>query len=312
MRIVFFGSPAAALPTLGRLIGAGHAVVLVVTQPDKPAGRGRRLASSPVKAFALEHGIPTFEPARIRKDESALGRVHEARPDVNVVVAYGQIIPGPIIDLPRRHSLNVHFSLLPKYRGAAPVARAILAGDPESGVTVIELNEKMDEGDILAKVRTPVGPRETASELEARLAGLGADLLLETLERIDTVGRIPQDHSLATLAPKIRVEEARIDWTETAEKVDRRVRAMSSRPGAFTFFRGRRLIVRRGLNLDVRKPGVRPGEVLAVRKEGIRTAGGEATIYLIESLQPEGKTAMTAHAFSLGAGIAPGAAFENE
>ena len=228
-----------------------------------------------------------------------------------MVVAYGQIIPEPIIDLPRWHSLNVHFSLLPKYRGAAPVARTLLEGDPDTGVTIIELNARMDEGDILSQVRTPVGPGETASELEARLAVLGADLLLETLGRIDTVAHVPQDHSLATLAPKIRVQEARIDWREPAERVDRRVRAMSTKPGAFTFFRGRRIIIRRGRDLALPAEGGRPGEVLAVGREGLRTACGGGTTYLVESLQPEGKTAMTAHAFSLGAGIAPGKVFES-
>ena len=174
MRIVFFGSPAAALPSLRGLIEAGHTVELVVTQPDKPAGRGRKVLPSAVKSLARERGFPVIEPAKIRTDETALERVRTAAPDVNVVVAYGQIIPNAVHSLPRHRSLNVHFSLLPKYRGAAPVQWTILNGDAESGVTIIELNDRMDEGDILAVKRVPVGPRETARELEDRLAGLGA------------------------------------------------------------------------------------------------------------------------------------------
>jgi len=234
MKIVFFGSPAAALPSLRALLGAGHEVELVVTQPDKPAGRGRKLLPSAVKAFAVERGIPVIEPAIIRTDGSALERVRSAAPDVNVVVAYGQILPNAVHAFPRHRSLNVHFSLLPKYRGAAPVQWAILNGDAESGVTVIELDDRMDEGDILAVKRVPVGPRETARELEERLAELGAALLLETIEHIDGVNRSVQDQSLATLAPKIKKEDGRIRWEEAAPAVDRRVRALADRPGAHT------------------------------------------------------------------------------
>jgi methionyl-tRNA formyltransferase len=305
MRIVFFGSPSPALPTLERLLDAGHSVELVITQPDRPAGRGRRLTPSAVKKFALARNIPTLEPERIRKDDSVLARIREARPDVHVVVAYGQIIPGPVIDFPEFHSLNVHFSLLPKYRGAAPVQWTILRGDSESGVTIIELNERMDEGDILASVRTPVGPRETAAGLEARLALAGAELLIQTLDRIDRVERRPQDGSQASLAPKIRKEDGRIDWSKDAEDIDRRVRALAERPGTFTFFRGKRLQIHGGMPLDARSLGRRPGEIIAAAREGLQVACGGGTIFLVQDLQPEGRNRMTAYTFSLGGRVEP-------
>jgi methionyl-tRNA formyltransferase len=207
MKIVFFGSPSAALPSFRSLLDAGHAVGLVVTQPDKPAGRGRKLAPSPVKAFALGRGIPVIEPARIRTDETALESIRAAGPDVSVVVAYGQIIPRAVHFFPRHHSINVHFSLLPRYRGAAPVQWTVLNGDAESGVTIIELNDRMDEGDI-----TP----------------------------------IQQDDSLATLAPKIRKEDGRVSWTDPAETIDLKVLALADRPGVYSHFGRKRVGLIRG------------------------------------------------------------------
>jgi methionyl-tRNA formyltransferase len=306
MKIVFFGSPAAALPSLRGLIDAGHSVELVVTQPDRPAGRGRKLQPSAVKAFAVKRGISVIEPAKIRTNEPALERIRAVGPDVNIVVAYGQIIPNAIHVLPGHRSLNVHFSLLPKYRGAAPVQWTILNGDAESGVTIIELNDRMDEGDILAMKRIPVGPRETARELEERLAGLGAALLLETIEHIDGFSRICQDNSLATPAPKIKKEDGRIRWEDAAPAVDRRVRALADRPGAYTFFKGRRIGILRGRNLETASAGQAPGTVLTVGKDGLTVACGGGTAYLVEELQPEGKGPMAAYVFSLGTKIDPG------
>jgi len=306
MRIVFFGSPASALPSLRGLLERGHAVGLVVTQPDRPAGRGRRMTPSAVKAFALERGIPVLEPISIRKDGAVPGRIQDVGPDLNVVVAYGQIIPAPIIYGPRHHSLNVHFSLLPKYRGAAPVQWAVLNGEKETGVTIIELNERMDEGDILARAGTEIGPRETAGELEARLALMGADLLLRTLDGLGTLTRLPQDHRLASLAPKIPKEAGRVDWSESASAIDRKVLALADRPGTYTLFRDRRLQLHRGRALDIPGEARKPGEVLAALGDGLRVACGGGTVYLIEVLQPEGKTRMSAYAFSLGAKLKPG------
>jgi methionyl-tRNA formyltransferase len=306
MRIVFFGSPASALPSFRKLLDGHHSVGLVITQPDKPAGRGRRMTSSPVKVFAVERGIPVIAPEKIRKDDSVLPRIRDAGPDIQVVVAYGQIIPASIIDYPRHHSLNVHFSLLPKYRGAAPVQWAILNGELETGVTIIELNERMDEGDILAQAKTRIWPRETAGELETRLADLGAGLLLQTLEDVGSLPRLPQDHGRASLAPKIQKEDGRLGWSESAESIDRKVRALTERPGTFTFFRGRRLQVHKGLPLEAGRPGARPGEVLDAGRDGLKVACGSESAYLIEELQPEGKKRMSAYEFRLGAKLNPG------
>ena len=310
MRIVFFGSPATALPSLEALLAAGHSIELVVTQPDRPAGRGRRLVPSAVKAFAVERGFPVIEPAKIRTDEAARERIAAAGPDVNVVVAYGQIIPRAVHYFPPRHSLNVHFSLLPKYRGAAPVQRTVLNGDAETGVTVIELDDRMDEGDILAQERVAARPRESARDLESRLAVLGAALLVRTLARIDSVPRIKQDHALATLAPKLRKEDGRIDWTRPADEIDRRVLALADRPGVFTFYGGKRINILRGRVLEDPIAGeAGPGRIVAVRKDGLAVACGGGTVFLVEEVQPEGRGAMSAHAFTLGTQLSPGEIF---
>ena len=332
MRTVFFGSPAAALPSLEALLDAGHSVELIVSQPDRPAGRGRRLTPSPVKSFALERGLPVIEPARIRTDENALERIRAAAPDVNIVVAYGQIIPRSIHYFPPRHSLNVHFSLLPKYRGAAPVQWTVLNGDAESGVTIIELDDRMDEGDILASERVAVGPRETASALESRLAVLGARLIVSTLAGLDGLPHLKQDDAQATLAPKIRKEDGRIDWSRSADEIDRRVLALADRPGVFTSVKGRRVSLLKGRALGpidgywpVRRvdhlgvvrmvrdtvsrylaKAAEPGEIVWIDKPGIEVACGGKTAYLVEELQPEGKGVMTAYAFSLGTKLSPG------
>jgi methionyl-tRNA formyltransferase len=311
MRIVFFGSPAAALPSFEALLSAGHEIALVVTQPDKPAGRGRRLTPSPVKARAEGHRIPVIAPARIRNDPEAAERIQAARPDVNIVVAYGQIIPHEIHSSPRYRSLNVHFSLLPRYRGAAPVQWTVLNGDAESGVTIIELNDRMDEGDILAQERVALEPRETAVALESRLAVLGGRLLVSTLARLDEALRTPQDHVQATLAPKIRKEDGFVSWADPAAAIDRKVLALAERPGVYTWLKGRRVNILRGRALEEpegapTRSGRNPGTVLSVGKTGLEVACGASTSYLIEELQPEGKGAMSSHAFSLGAHLSPG------
>jgi methionyl-tRNA formyltransferase len=307
MKTVFFGSPPAALPSFRALLGAGHSVELVVTQPDKPAGRGRRLVPSAVKAFAAGRGIPVIEPARIRTDLASHDRIRAAGPpDVNVVVAYGQIIPNAVHYFPRFHSINVHFSLLPKYRGAAPVQWTVLNGDAESGVTIIELNDRMDKGDVLAQERAAVGPRETALALETRLAEIGAKLLVETLDRIGTIERVKQDDSMASLAPKIHKEDGRLSWADAAEAVDRKVLALGDRPGVFSRFRGRRIGVIHGRILESERTEGDPGRIFSVGKAGLAVACGGGSAYLIEELQPEGKAVMSAYAFSLGTKIAPG------
>ncbi len=309
MRIAFFGSPEAALPTLRRLLAAGHSVELVVTQPDRPAGRGRKLTPCPVKRFAAEKGLPVVQPVRVRKDEAFLETLAAARPDVNVVAAYGQIMPVPVIGLPRHRSLNVHFSLLPRYRGASPVAWAILRGETRTGVTIFELNERMDEGDVLAMEATDIGPRESARELEGRLAEIGAGLMERTLATIDASRRVPQDHAKATLAPKLRKEDGLVDWTSDAGAVDRKVRAFDPWPIAYSFVSGVRIQLLKGLPLIERIEAHGPGTVVSADKAGVTVACGNGSLFRIERLRPEGKPEMDAHAFVLGGHICPGDIF---
>jgi len=310
MKIVFFGSPEAALPSLSGLLAAGHSLDLVITQPDRPAGRGKILTASPVKRFALGKKIPVLQPEKIRKAPEVLERLAVLRPDVQVVVAYGQLIPDSILYLPPHRTLNVHFSLLPKYRGASPVAWSILCGETRTGVTIIELNEKMDEGDILAQTETEIRPEENARELESRLAVLGAGLLLSTLDGLPSPLRRPQDHRLASYAPKLKKEDGRLDWSLSAREISRRVRALTPWPSAFSRLRSRQVKVVEGRMLAPQDPLPRPGgTILDISREGILVQCGQGS-YLITKVQPENRNPMTAHEYSLGARLKAGDCFE--
>lgn len=309
MRVVFFGSPEAALPSLRALRDAGHEIALVISQPDRPAGRGKHLLTSPVKRFALDLGIPVVQPAKIRTDPDILDRLKAAAADIHIVVAYGQILPMTVIALPRHWTINVHFSLLPRYRGAAPVAAAILAGETRTGVTIFRLNEKMDEGDLLAGAETEIGPTETAGQLEARLAELGAGLLIRTLEQIKTIVPCRQDPFLATLAPKLAKENGRIDWTRSAVEIERHVRAMTPRPSAYTHLRGGRILIIAGRpdeGVATAACQALSGTVAVLSKAGISVACRDGSRYLITRLRPENRVEMDAYAFTLGGGIQVG------
>jgi len=312
MRIVFFGSPAAALPSLEGLLHAGHDIPLVVTQPDRPAGRGRRLTPCAVKAFARERGIPSFEPERIRKDPTAVERLRETGAALHVVVAYGQIMPEPVINLPPHRSLNVHFSLLPKYRGASPVAWAILNNESSTGITIFRLNERMDEGDIFSSVETPIRSDDTAGSLEARLAVLGAELLVKTIGQLSVIVPRIQNHALATPAPKLKKDSGLVDWSQKAAAIDRHVRAMNPWPTAYTFFGGERLILHEGHPLAPEAPasGGVPGTVLETSAAGIRLSCGEGTEYLLTRLQAEGRNPLEAAVFIRGGRLAPAAVLQ--
>ncbi len=310
MKIVFFGSPVSALPSLKKLLMTDHSIDLIITQPDRPSGRGKKLMPCPVKKTALDLNIPYYQPIKIRKDEIALDKIKEIEPDLNVVVAYGQIIPSSIIYLPRYNSLNVHFSLLPKYRGASPVQKALLDGEAKTGITILELNEKMDEGDILVQEEVNVFPDENAADLEARLAQKGADLLVKAIAQIDKLKHCKQDHSQATYAPKIRKEDGKIDWTKNSLLIERQVRAFTPWPSAYAFIKDIRIKIHKGKKIEKEAPpGSSAGEISVIKKEGIEVCCGEGSIYLIESLQPENKKRMDAYAFSLGAEINPGDIF---
>ncbi len=310
MKIVFFGSPEAALPSLSGLLAAGHSVDLIITQPDRPAGRGKTLTASAVKRFALEKKILVLQPEKIRNAPEVLERLATLRPEVQVVVAYGQLIPGPILFLPPHRTLNVHFSLLPKYRGASPVAWSILRGETLTGVTVIELNEKMDEGDILAQAETEIRPEENARNLEGRLAVLGAGLLLAVLDRLAAPVRRPQDHRLASYAPKLKKEDGRLDWSFSAREISLRVRAFTPWPSAFSRLQGRLVKIVEGRVFSAQDPAPQPGgTILGLSREGILVHCGQGS-YLITKIQPENRNPMTAFEYSLGARLKPGDRFE--
>jgi methionyl-tRNA formyltransferase len=305
MRIIFFGSPASALFSLKKILESGHDVPLVVTQPDRPSGRGRTLSFSRVKLFAQENNILVYQPEKIRKDANAVQKIKEIGPDLIVVHGFGQIIPRSIIYLPRHNSLNVHFSLLPRYRGASPVQWAILNGDSKTGVTIFELNEKMDEGDLLIQEEITILPGEKAFELETRMAKIGAELLVETIARIEEITPQKQDHSKATYAPKIKKENGRIDWKKNASALDRQVRAFSPWPSAFFFMDQTRIKIIEGSVRTGRASSHAPGEILEIAKQGIVMGCGEESCYVIQTLQPENKKAMTAYSFAQGARIKP-------
>lgn len=310
MRIVFFGTPSTALPSLKKILESGHRVELIITQQDKPMGRGRKVRPSAVKSFAISHGIPCYEPAKIKKDTEAVERIKAVKPDLNVVVAYGQIIPPSIFDLPRYKSINLHFSLLPLYRGASPVQWALLRGETKTGVTVFLLNERMDEGDILSQEEVEILPGECAGELESRLAQIGAELLAKTISNIDRIHPTPQDHSQATYAPKLRKEDGRIDWKKDALAIERQVRAFNPWPSAFTFLRQKRIKILKGKRKQaVVSKAFPPGRIHDIKKEGIEVVCGEESLFLIEEMQSEGKKPMTAFAYSLGTKTRPGEVF---
>ncbi len=309
MKIVFFGSPDSSVYSLKKILEEGHRVELIITQPDKPAGRGNKMTSSPVKRFAQAFNIPVYQPARIRKDPFALEKLKGINPDINLVVAYGQIIPTPLIYYPKYNSINLHFSLLPKYRGASPVHWSILNGDKSTGVTIFELNEKMDSGDLLSQQKLGILPGEYARDLEVRLAAIGAELLCKTVDQIDSIPHTKQDHSQATFAPLLKKEDGKIYWTKSASEIDRKIRAFTPWPSAYSFLDQKRIIITRGKVLDGKSHGLSPGKIFDVNKTGIQVCCGQNSIYLIEKLQPAGKKAMNAYAFSLGTQINPGTKF---
>lgn len=283
MRIVFVGTSPFAVPSLRALTAAGHDLPLVVTQPDRP---GHRLKLTPpaVKVAAQELRLPVFQPDRIR-DAEAVERIAGERPELMVVVAYGQIVPRRVLEIPPRGILNVHASLLPAHRGAAPIAHSILRGDRVTGVTIMRMDEMLDHGPILAAREVEIGAHEDAAALAERLARVGADLLVETLARLGEVEPLEQAHDRATLAPKLSREDGELDWDRPAIEIDRAVRAFQPWPGVTVPFGGERVKVLRGREAAGRG---RPGEVLEAGDEGVVVAAAEGA-YRLEEVQLPGK-----------------------
>jgi len=309
MRIIFMGTSRFAVPTLEAVVRAGHQVLLVVTQPDRPSGRGLQVHASPVKQAAERLGLPVFQPEKIR-EESAVQRIRSLAPlDAIVVAAFGQIVPKAILDIPRLGCINVHASLLPKYRGAAPILHAIAAGETRTGVTTMLMDPGLDTGDILLQEETEIGPEETAGELEERLAEMGAALLIRTLDALEsgTACPTPQDHSRATLAPSIKREAGEIDWQQSAAAIVNKARGYNPRPGCYTFLKGQTVkIWRARLGRESGRIGP-PGAVLSVDSEGVEVAAGQGSVVLVE-VQPEGRKRMSAADFARGARLEPGSA----
>ncbi len=307
-RIVFFGTPSFSVSALETLLQGGDEVIAVVTQPDREKGRGRKIIPSPVKAFVSQSGVPILQPEKV-KEETFQESLRALHPDLFVVVAYGQILPKSLLNIPKYGAVNVHASLLPRYRGAAPIAWAILKGESVTGVTTMMMDEGMDTGDILLQAEISIGAEETAESLHDRLAQAGARLLLETMMRMKggDIQPIPQDHSKATYAPPLKKENGRIDWRREAGEIDCQVRSLFPWPGAFTDWEGQLLKIYKG---EVRKgtPAGKPGAVLWVGSDFIEVETGR-DLFLIKEVQLEGKRRMNIRDFLAGHSVSVGTVF---
>jgi methionyl-tRNA formyltransferase len=308
LRVVFFGTPAFAVPTLDALLRSRHTVAGVVTQPDRPRGRGQKVSDAPIKHRAAEARLPILQPARL-KDAAFLPALAALDADLGVVAAYGKILTDEVLATPRLGMINVHASLLPRYRGAAPVHRAILDGERETGVTIMRVVKALDAGPMLATVRRPIGPDETSDEVERALAQLGADLLVSTVEALAGGGveEIPQDDTRTTYAHRLTKEDGIVDWTQPAVRLHNLVRGLHPWPHAYTFLEGRRFIL---LNATpVLEPAdVPPGMVVSASGDDLRIATGDGTLRILE-IQAEGKRPVSPREFLAGHRLSPGDRF---
>jgi methionyl-tRNA formyltransferase len=316
LRIVFFGTPEFAIPTLERLCGSPHPVVAVVTQPDRPGGRGLRATCGPVKALAGERGIPVWQPERL-KDPSFLSRLAEARADLGVVAAYGKILPDDVLRMPRLGLINVHGSLLPRYRGAAPVQRAVMAGEPVTGVTIMRVVRELDAGPLFVSATRPIGPDETGEEVEQDLASLGAQLLLQVVDALASGSppESPQDTWLASYAPRLRKEDGLIDWRRSAEAIHNQVRALRAWPHAYTFLAHARYLILKtalpsGPGSDPCRRGTGAGEIVEASGDTLAVAAGDNRCLKILEIQAEGRRPLRAREFLAGHKVQVGRAFE--
>jgi methionyl-tRNA formyltransferase len=320
LRVAFFGTPAFAVPTLEHIRTSSHQIVVVVTQPDRPRGRGQKLTAGPVKTRAVELGIPVLQPTRLKSDEFTQA-LASARPDIGVVAAYGRLLPPVVLDTPRLGMINVHASLLPRWRGAAPIHRAVLAGDRETGITIMRVVPALDAGDALARVVIPIGANETSAELEERLAAAGAPLLVDALDRLAAgpMAGTPQDPSLVTYAHRLERHESRIDWNRPAGIVHNQIRGLHPWPLAAALLDGRRVLILRS-EVAPDQPGgrpdgesdapvgVEPGTIVAADPRGLLVQTGAGRLRILQ-LQPEGKAAMSVRDFLNGRRVAVGDRF---
>ena len=307
-QIVFFGTPSFAIPALKNLIQEPEQVIAVVTQPDRKRGRGMKVVFSPVKALALQCDIPLLQPEKV-KEEAFQEKIRKLQPDLFVVVAFGQILPKSLLNIPRYGAINVHASLLPKYRGAAPIAWAILKGERVTGVTTMMMDEGMDTGGLLMQKEIPIGEDETGETLHDKLSELGAQLLSETISRMKEgkVQHTPQDHSKTTYAPPLKKEDGHIDWRKEAKEIDCQVRAFNPSPGAFAEWEGQWLKIYKGEVRKVPSSG-KAGSVVKVGSDFIEVETGKDT-FLIQEVQLEGKKRMSTRDFLSGHPIPIGTVF---
>jgi methionyl-tRNA formyltransferase len=311
LRVVYLGTPAFAVPSLDGLLAHGCDVVGVLTQPDRPRGRGQKESASPVKALALSRGIPVLQPDRL-KDEAVLDAIRQLAPDLGVVAAYGKILPQVLLDIPRLGFINVHASILPRWRGASPVHRAVMAGDVETGISIMRVVRELDAGGVFAVRRRPIGPDETSDEVERDLAVIGGDVLLTVVDALAAgiARETPQDPGAATYAPRLTKEEGLVDWQSGAARLHDRVRGLHPWPHAYTFLDRARVIVLRS-RLDGR-PAPRaalPGEVVTIEDDAVVVAGGDQRLLRLVQLQLEGRRPVSGREFAAGTRLRTGRRF---
>jgi methionyl-tRNA formyltransferase len=308
LRVVFFGTPDFAVPSLAALLRSRHTVVGVVTQPDRPRGRGQKTTDAPVKVLAVSAGVPVLQPARL-KDAAFLETLTAMHTDVGVVAAYGKMLTSEVLAVPRLGFVNVHASLLPRYRGAAPVHRAVIAGERQTGVTIMRVVQALDAGPMLAHAPRPIGPDETSEDVERDLARLGAGLLVITLDDLAAGSghEVAQDDSRATYARKLSKEDGAVDWQWPAERIHNLVRGLHPWPHAFTFLDGRRLILRR-TRWSAEPAPAAAGTIVEASGDRLAVATGSGILEVVE-IQPEGRRTMTVREFLAGHPLAPGNRF---
>lgn len=311
MKVVFMGTPDFAVGALEEIIKAGHEVTAVVTQPDKPKGRGKEMQISPVKACALKHGLPVFQPVKIKTPE-AIEQLRTYEADIFVVAAFGQIVSKEILDMPKYGCVNIHASLLPKYRGAAPIQWAVIDGEEESGVTIMQMNEGIDTGDILMQEVVKLDPKETGASLFDKLADCGAQLIVKALLEIEkgNVTPIKQDDSKSTHAKMLNKDMGRLDFSQEAVVLERKIRGLNSWPSAYTYFKGKTLKIWDADVVDQNAADLECGSVCEVTKDSFCVATGKGCLR-IKEVQLEGKKRMEVSAFLLGYPIETGMVFPN-
>lgn len=313
MRILFMGTPDFAVPCLNALVEQGYNVVAVVTQPDRPKGRKGDLTPPPVKVAAMAHGLPVLQPEKVRTEE-AMAELEALDIDLLITAAYGQLLPKRLLDMPRLGCINVHASLLPRWRGGAPMHRAIIEGDKESGVTIMRMVQAMDAGDIITQTVVPITEDDTVATLHDKLAAAGSKLLIETLPSIQagTHTETPQDESLVTYSPTIKRDDEKIDWSQPARRLYNQIRGLNSWPGAFTYYNHKVMkLWQARINEETSTPAAEPGTILKTVEDAIIVQCGTGTLALIE-IQPSGKRRMLVSDYLRGVKPEPGTRFTTE